>query len=150
MFKNKTMQGKRTLPGVEEAVAGGAAVAWLAYGGSGRCCGGSNGGERDFSAILCFRFVFSGFLLVFFCFRFQFLCFWFVPALPSLSCVISLLTLSSGSLLSFGLSPFIGEKTKQVCLLLVRLQSRNGWSASDPFGGLVGLRWGRGERGGKV
>ena len=25
---------------------------------------------------------------------------------------------------------------EQVCLLLMRLQSRNGWSASDPFGGL--------------
>jgi hypothetical protein len=30
----------------------------------------------------------------------------------------------------------------------VRLQSRNGWSASDPFGGLK--VWGRGERGGTV
>ena len=73
------MQGVRTLLGVEEAVAGGAAVAWLAYGGSGRCCGGSNGGERDFS-LFCvfvsfFPFVFGLFryslsaslFLLFFC-----------------------------------------------------------------------------------
>ena len=115
-FKNKTMQGKRTLPGVEEAVVGGAAVAWLAYGCSGWCCGGSNGGERDFSTILCFRFVFS------FCFRsvqvFPF-CFslsslflfvWFL--LASLSFVLSLLPFgffSSPCPLRF-LSLFIGEK----------------------------------------
>ena len=84
---------------------------------------------------------FSSFLFVF---GFLFFCFWFIPSsFPSL-----LFVLSSPSLLRS--SPFIGGKTKQVCLLLVRLQSRNGWSASDPFGGLVGLRWGRGERGGKV
>ncbi|KAJ6974262.1 hypothetical protein NC653_030376 [Populus alba x Populus x berolinensis] len=41
---------KERVPGVE-AVAGGAAVAWLAYGDSGRCCGGSNGGERDLFSV---------------------------------------------------------------------------------------------------
>ena len=33
------------------------------------------------------------------------------------------------------ISLFIENKTEQVRLLLVRLQSRNGWSAIDVFGG---------------
>ena len=34
---------------------------------------------------------------------------------------------------------------EQVRLLLMRLQSRNGWSASDPFGGLKVWGFGGGE-----
>ena len=126
---------------MEEAVAGGAAVAWLSYGGSERCCGGEN-----FLPSLFFSFsvAFSS-SVCFLCFRFRFLYSRFVPALLSLSFVISLLPLSSGPPLSFGLSPFIGERKEQVCLLLVRLQSRNGWSASDPFGGLKVWGFGGGE-----
>ena len=37
--------------------------------------------------------------------------------------------------LSFGLSLFIRKKKEPACLLLVRLQSRNGWSAIDAFCG---------------
>ena len=54
----KTNAGGEDVTWREEAVAGGAAVAWLAYSGSGQCCGSSNGDEKDFSAILSFRFVF--------------------------------------------------------------------------------------------
>ena len=62
----------------------------------------------------------------------------FVSVLLSLSCLISLLPLSSGllsPLLLHYFSLFIEQKTEQVRLLLVRLQSRNGWSAIDAFGG---------------
>ena len=57
-----------------------------------------------------------------------------------LSCVISLLSLSSGlsffsARLPLRSSLFIENKTEQVCLLLVHLQSRNGWSAIGAFGG---------------
>ena len=72
-----------------------------------------------------------------FSFRFQFPSFWFVYVLPSLSCVISLylyLRVFFFSLLRY-FSLFIENKTEQVRLLLVRLQSRNGWSAIDAFGG---------------
>ena len=59
-------------------------------------------------------------------------------ALPLLYCfyVISPL-LSLSCLLFFSLSPRVlsiyRKKTEQVCFLLVRLQSRNGWSAIDAF-----------------
>ena len=58
--------------------------------------------------------------------------------LPSGLFLFSLLSLSSGLFFSFLLryfSLFIEHKTEQVRLSLVRLQSRNGWSAIDAFGG---------------
>ena len=59
-------------------------------------------------------------------------CFCVISPLLSLSCLLSpiLPPLS----LSFGLPIYRKKKTEQVCLLLVRLQSRNGWSAIDAFG----------------
>ena len=105
---------EETSPGVEEAVTGGAAVAWLVDGGSGRCCGGSNGGERDLFSV-AFSSVFSLF------FGFGFFVFGLFLLSHSLLLVLSLLPLSSGlSLFLSGLLPpprfssvssvFIGEE----------------------------------------
>ena len=85
---------EETLPGVEEVVPGGAAVAWLVNGGSGRRCGGSNDGERDLFSVALFGFfsVFGfGFFVFCFLFVFQFIPFSFpLPCWFSLSSVFSL------------------------------------------------------------
>ena len=55
--QNKGNAGGRACTWRGGGVAGGAAVAWLLDGGSGRCCGGLNGGERD-SFLVVFSSVF--------------------------------------------------------------------------------------------
>ena len=120
-------------------------MAWLVDGGSGRCCGGLNGGERD---LVSMAFLFGLFL----CFRVQFLCFRFSSSIPfslsracsSLSPLSPVFSLEyfSASFLSPLVSSFIA-KNGAGKLLLMRLQSR-------PAGRLFRWWWGRGERGGKV
>ena len=60
--QRKNVQGERAYLARRRQRFAGAAVAWLVDGGSGRCCGGSKGGERDlfsvaFSSVF---FLFSG------------------------------------------------------------------------------------------
>ena len=105
--------------------------------------------KKDFFLFPSSFFVFgiSLFSFLSLCFRFSFLLFSVYSFLFSLSLVRSLSSpLSLSCVISPPFSPRVlsiyRKKTEQVCLLLVRLQSRNGWSASDPFDGLVGLRWG--------
>ena len=120
-------------------------MAWLVDGGSGRCCGGLNGGERD---LVSMAFLFGLFL----CFRVQLLCFRFSSSIPfSLSRACSSLSpLSLVFCLEFFSTPFLSPLVSSFIakngagkLLLMRLQSR-------PAGRLFRWWWGRGERGGKV
>ena len=65
--QRKNMQGERAYLARRRRRFAGAAVAWLVDGGSGRCCGGSNGGERDlflvaFSSVFFFVFGFGFFV----------------------------------------------------------------------------------------
>ena len=107
--------------------------------------GYNNGGEK-FLPLPLFPSVLSGFLRfgLVFGFRFRFICFRFIATLPSISFVLSLSSVSSlsppfGSLLPppplrFFSSLFIGAAPVGGPWL-VRLQSRNGWSATLAFGG---------------
>ena len=113
--KRKEKAGGGGVPGVEEAVDGGAAVAWLVDGGSGRRRCGCSVCSLSLFPSPCFGSVFLFFF--FFCFRF-----WFQYSLLSLSCVLYLSSVSSLSLcffkkksvplLSPSVSPFIAKKTE--------------------------------------
>ena len=140
--------GKGCVPGVEEAVAGGAAMAWLVDGGSGRCCGGLNGGERDLFSVAFSSVCFS-------VFGFDFFVFGLVPVFPSLSlsCVPSLLlSLSSLSPISLlrslkfrpplspSVSPFI-EKNGASMPFVSAPSITPGWSALSVVVGARRERW---------
>ena len=115
--------GEGGVPGVEEAVDGGAAVAWLVDGGPGRRrCG------EKFLPLPPFFLPFSVASVWFFGFRFRFICFRFIATLPSISFVLSLSSVSSlspvsppkkSSLLSPSVSPFIEKNMEQVCFSCV-------------------------------
>ena len=131
---------KGCVPGVEEAVDGGAAVAWLVDGGSGRWRCGCSVCSLSLSSLLLVSVLFFSFSFFVFGFGFSIL-FSLSPA-----CSISLRSPLSPSvsskkirpLFSPSVSPFIAKNGAGM-LFLVRLQSRLA-------GRFFRWWWGRGER----
>ena len=134
---------------MEEAVDGGAAVAWLVDGGSGRRRCGCSVCSLSLFPSPCFGSVFL--FLFFFVFGFGFsILFSLSPA-----CSLSLFGLLShplflqkkSVLLSPSVSPFIEKKKHGAGMLFVR--AFNYATAGRPLG-RVRWRWGRGERRGRI
>ena len=116
-------------------------MAWLVDGCSGRwCCARGRRRKIPFPCFLLFSVFLSSSVVSFYGFGFFVFSVCFCSPtffrsffLFSLYPRVSLLFFPAR--LPLRSSLFIDNKTEQVCLLLVRLQSRNGWSSIEAFGG---------------